>query len=231
MNVFIYWVGPNHFISEKERMYKDMGLNVEIGPSKEDHIYLYEKYKYYRDSYDLKIYSFCSDVWRYWKMQGRKGLYIDAGFTPLPQLKNLLMEWDKADSPIFPRVAYNKVMTGIFWNNGSSLPVFDYILNFISKYNFDSPREFELVPHIFDFYMNQNNIFNKNKSNEISIDGMIFTTPQSGCSPYSLQGSMQSWKEKKSSNPNDWIWNLWYKKEWEYRARRRKFGRKIKKST
>lgn len=75
--IFIFWVGEKSGIEKLIIKLKNMKFDVQIGPSNDEHKFLYKNYSYYRVAYDNKIWSFCSDVWRVYKLSNEKGLYID----------------------------------------------------------------------------------------------------------------------------------------------------------
>ncbi|MGL4951865.1 MAG: hypothetical protein ACRC4L_02660 [Mycoplasma sp.] len=84
LNLFIFWLGDEKIkktiINNLQRLlnkYKE--INLVVGPSDEDHQYLYDNYKFYRQSYDKKTFAFCSDVWRlYMLSKNDNSFYIDA---------------------------------------------------------------------------------------------------------------------------------------------------------
>lgn len=79
-NVFIFWIGDEKKLSSlKLERFKD--LSFVVGPSAQEHNYLMSISKYYRESYNLKKYSFCSDVWRVYVLSKFSGVYIDASVT------------------------------------------------------------------------------------------------------------------------------------------------------
>lgn len=76
-NVFLFWIGDIKLISNTVNTLKEKKFNVVIGPTKEEHDYLYKNYTHYQKSYDNKIWALCSDVWRFYVLSKYKGLYID----------------------------------------------------------------------------------------------------------------------------------------------------------
>lgn len=77
-NVFIYWVGDESKIAPMTDKLRSQGFNVVLGPSREENEYLMENFLYYKYSYEDRIWSFCSDVWRIYVLTKNTGIYIDA---------------------------------------------------------------------------------------------------------------------------------------------------------
>lgn len=85
LKIYTFWLGDEE---EKNKINdKINSLNIYLnphkiilGPSIQEHNFLYKNYEFYKNSYDNKIYSFCSDVWRFWIIEKNGGLYIDSGF-------------------------------------------------------------------------------------------------------------------------------------------------------
>ncbi|MGL4950227.1 MAG: hypothetical protein ACRC4M_00070 [Mycoplasma sp.] len=84
LNLFIFWLGDDdikkNIINNLNPLLKKYGeITLHVGPSKEEHKFLYDNYKFYKESYDKKIYAFCSDVWRLYKLtENDYSFYIDA---------------------------------------------------------------------------------------------------------------------------------------------------------
>lgn len=75
--IFIFWIGDSNRIATLITKLKEQGFDVALGPSKAEHKFLYVNFPYYRKSYDEKIWSFCSDVWRVYKLSKEDGMYMD----------------------------------------------------------------------------------------------------------------------------------------------------------
>lgn len=76
-NVFLFFIGDKERISFLLDELDKKEFNVILGPTNAEHDFLYSNYPYYRKSYDLKIWAFCSDVWRLYKLSTNIGLYMD----------------------------------------------------------------------------------------------------------------------------------------------------------
>lgn len=78
-NIFLFWLGSteNDQLSEQKKKLTDLGFNVIVGPSTDDHQYLIENSAFYRNSFNNKIWSYCSDVWRVFILSKNIGMYMD----------------------------------------------------------------------------------------------------------------------------------------------------------
>ena len=76
--IFLFWLGskePPVSINFLNSKYKS--LEFIFGPTASDHKYLMSEYEYYRIAYEKKIFSFCSDVWRFYILTKNRGFYCD----------------------------------------------------------------------------------------------------------------------------------------------------------
>lgn len=82
--IYVFWYGDSNKKEELTRYYDEINRiihpwKIELGPSEEEHQYLLRNYKYYSLCFYKKIYAFCSDVWRIYKIHKEGGLYLDSG--------------------------------------------------------------------------------------------------------------------------------------------------------
>lgn len=146
-NVFVFFIGEKSKISKLISSLPSSEFNIVLGPSTEDHEYLYANYAYYRKSYDEKIWSFCSDVWRFYMLSKNVGIYID---TSVKVGKNFMDFYDRniinnvtlfkeTSSSIATSVMFSGVKNNIFFKN--MLNLYSEDINF-------SPRLVPIAPKI-----------------------------------------------------------------------------------
>ena len=90
INFYSYWLGNEEqkkkieeYFSKIEKLNKN--IKFHLGPTKEEHEYLLEKFKFYSMNFKRKKFAFCSDIWRLYKMlvlgnneNQEKNIYIDS---------------------------------------------------------------------------------------------------------------------------------------------------------
>lgn len=70
--IYTFWLGENNIPKNYPNEIK-----IILGPTKDDHKFLMDNYKFYKDSFLNKKYAFCSDVWRFFKIYKNGGIYLD----------------------------------------------------------------------------------------------------------------------------------------------------------
>ena len=143
MNIYIYWIGDEKV---KEKIRNNFSLlsktnktiKINIGPTSDEHEFLIKNYKFYSVMYENKKYSFCSDLYRVWKLSENSGLYIDANtlidykrFHEILELvKNARRKQDKAS--IFIKENGHIIWNGFIYSNNQDF--FKKILNFYKTF-------------------------------------------------------------------------------------------------
>lgn len=95
-NILLFWLGDetrkNYYLEKIKPFIKNS--NLIIGPTTDEHDYLMKNYKYYKYSFNKKIYAFCSDVWRNWKLlEVKTGCYIDINTIINENFENFLDDY------------------------------------------------------------------------------------------------------------------------------------------
>lgn len=93
--IFLFSIGKDDKANELKEKLKLMNFEVHLGPTYEDDKYLEENFEYYKKAKKDKIYSFMSDIYRFWKLTSEGGIYLDISLDVNPsketekQLRNM----------------------------------------------------------------------------------------------------------------------------------------------
>ena len=98
--IFAFWIGDEKTKKTFKNKFNN-NFNIEIGPSEKEHEYLMGASPYYKKSFEIKKYSFCSDVWRVWKLGNNGGLYLDISVVIGEQFNSWFKEISKYDISLF----------------------------------------------------------------------------------------------------------------------------------
>lgn len=129
-NLFVFWLGDKKGFDIKR--YESKHFNVIVGPSQSEHDYLYEKYSYYRDGFNNKKFSFCSDIWRLYILEKNRGLYVDASVLIGKKVEDFLNEITKYDVVAF-RGNFKMIESGVLWSGKSNNKFYGEILKMYEK--------------------------------------------------------------------------------------------------
>lgn len=145
-NIFIFWIGDNSKIKNLVDDLKSKDFNVIVGPSSEEHEYLYKKYAYYKRSYDLKIWSFCSDIWRFYILSSNNGLYID---TTVGIGENFINFFNRASEKDYYFVKERKsvIASAIIGSFGDG-NIFKEALEIMENFNQYDPKYYFVAPFV-----------------------------------------------------------------------------------
>lgn len=138
--VFVFWIGEKNEIKELLSKLRSLDFEVHLGPSKEEHDFLYEEYKYYKMSYDQKIWAFCSDVWRLYVLSKQKGMYIDSSVIIGKDLSTFYDFFINNETTLFKESAgliANAVMLSGVENNV-------FFADILSKYKINHPENLDV---------------------------------------------------------------------------------------
>lgn len=130
--VYLFWIGDHDLIKGLVDKLETMDLSVEIGPSVDDHNFLYNNYPYYKKSYDQKIWSFCSDVWRLHKLSKNEGIYIDTSVEIGKDFMKLVNDCGKYDTVLFKETS-SSIASSILFSNKQNNPFFREVLDLYKK--------------------------------------------------------------------------------------------------
>lgn len=134
--VLIFWMGDKNVADFKKKQFSKIDKNnrfeIEVGPSKEEHEILYEEVQYYRDAFDAKIYSFCSDVWRFYKLSKERAVYIDTATVVGDNFEQWFDDNMVSKTTLFKGNPYT-IETGVMFssitNNNFYKAIFDFYKN------------------------------------------------------------------------------------------------------
>lgn len=127
--IFLFWLGDEKIDKSK---YEHVGFDLVIGPTADEHKYLMSKYTYYRTSFECKKFSFCSDVWRLYKLSNERGLYVDASVIIGPNFNAFVKKVESLNVAVF-RGNYKYIETGVMWSGCTNNDFYKKLLeNFCS---------------------------------------------------------------------------------------------------
>lgn len=176
-NIFIFWVGDFNQISENVRKIESLGHKVHIGPTKQEDEYLSRKYKYYRDSKKLKIYSFMSDVWRAYMLSNNEGFYIDAKVEVGKEVEKFYENNLSKYEAWIPRLRRNVCSFAVMYSNGKC-DLFKKILAEFEKYDYINPRLFWIGPHVCDFILTSEGYYANSDQSSYEHNGILIDSPE-----------------------------------------------------
>lgn len=195
VNVYGYWFGDTYPIRVKE-VQADLksikGINLIIGPSKEDHETLMKEFKYYRRAVESKKFAFAADVWRFWiyKKHGA-GVYIDIAAAIFPdKFEKFLKEIETIDNFFIKETKYC-IASDLF--KISDTRVIDGILNFYKK-NWWTKR---IAPNILTRYVRKYVFKSKDWEEQKGINYLAWRINEmnhNGKTGYLKAGLGASWK-------------------------------------
>lgn len=165
--IFVFWIGDQTKLSN---FAKRSDVEWNIGPTSADHSFLMSVSPYYRLSFELGKYSFCSDVWRFWKLSENKGLYIDVSVNLGPNFTDFIDEISQYDVAVF-RGNTHIIETSVLWsgkeNNKFFKGLFDIYCDVSAK-----PWNMYFAPIILSSYI-QNEWFTFSKDFEENINNGV----------------------------------------------------------
>lgn len=207
------------FIGDKQEIinkYKQLiNLDLEIGPSNEEHQFLMEKSSYYRNAYYKKKYAFCSDVWRVYKLSKDKAIYID--FFTIINKHELILFLEKMQDKnlLFLEETANCIWNGIIINNN-----LNNVFSEIFQYYCDHKNCYLTGPQILTKFLILNKIISlnlklkKNTRNTIILNSNLLDNRKNEFNALKIN-SKASWNDK-IIDPM----KLWYDK-WDGKLRRK----------
>lgn len=151
-NIYLFWIGDSKKIENMINTIKSQGFNVVVGPSAEDDKYLSENFSYYKKSKEAKIWSFCSDVWRFYMLSKNEGLYIDANEAVGNEFYKLYEEIEKFDVAVV-RGSSHTIGSSFLYSSGKKKEVFEEALNLYKKFDNEYVRTFPVGPHVITYVL------------------------------------------------------------------------------
>lgn len=212
IKLFVFWLGDDSQFDAKR--FDRSGFEIILGPSKEEHEYLLNKSSYYSKSFAAKKFSFCSDVWRLYKLSIDAGLYVDASVIIGEELINFINDELIGFDVCAFRGNYKWVESSVLWSGKKNNAFFK---NILYKYYFEKDLEVSsfIMPTLLsvEFFKSgfsfgwTKQVVGNNKLmtlNEIRNDKTIWKT------------GIGSWSSQKSSNYLENIkydlWAVWQKR-------------------
>lgn len=174
-NIYIFNIGKVSEQLEKNlAILKDKKYNVVVGPSHEEHKYLMANYPYYNKSIELGLYSFASDVWRFYILSKNEGLYLDTSLSIGKNFDDFYNEVSRYDAWI-PKI-HDQYLNGPVMYSKSH-PLFLEMLEFFKKYDEKTEiRDFPIGPRVITIVALKHNLFIKdmwdahyNKENKVML--------------------------------------------------------------
>lgn len=213
--IFIFWVGEKEKLEHLFR--KEISEKVEfiVGPTESDHQYLMSVSPYYKKSFEIKKFSFCSDVWRVWKLSKEKGIYIDVSVIIGENFLDFVSSLEKYDVALF-RGNTHVIETAVMWsgkeNNNFYKGMFDIWCD-----NRALPWNMHFAPSILSVYLYKNYFefsfdFSENTNNTIAILSLMKirdkkTIMKMGGDSWSSKKKNYDYTEQMMSDP----WESWEK--------------------
>lgn len=177
MKIFLFWIGNPDKITNLVETIKKQKLHVEVGPSVSEHNFLYENVFIYKQSYDRKIWAYCSDVWRVYKLSKEVGLYIDSSVEVGPKFVNFALNTQKYDTYIVK--VSDSTIDGIVLGSGITNNIFyKDIFEFCKKIKIENPRVALFGGHAITYFACMHFGFkqhSKNFTQEFSSNSLIDT--------------------------------------------------------
>lgn len=234
--VFIYNVGQDDIVKPLKEIIEKQGFTVIVGPTNEDQNFLMN-IPYYKESYENKIYSFCSDVYRSYILSIDKGLYIDTSVMIGPEFFKFYDEVEKFKTWL-PRTSDAAINNSVAFGDKSSF--MKEALNFyIEKYVPNSGvRQFPILPRIVTLLAMHKGLIKKNDwtiegNDEVQLGSMLLirnenTIKKLGGGTW-FPGKRNSDKKSKSAQKG-WLKMekrfIKQKSEWHYRMLMNKLYKK-----
>lgn len=148
--VFMFWIGDHQKINEMVKKIEGQGIEVVVGPSKEDDKYLSENFSYYKLSKDKKIWSFCSDVWRFYVLSKYEGLYIDANEIVGDDFSKMYDEISRYDAAFIKGTSHT-LSSSFMYSSGKRKDIFQVALDQYKKFNNKFVRSFPIGPNVITY--------------------------------------------------------------------------------
>ena len=128
-DIYMFWLGDKEKAPDSEALNKKYKtLNFILGPSEDEHRHLLKTIPYYNQSFKRGIYSFCSDVWRFYILSKNKGFYIDTA-TKFGSEFEFYIEGILKYNNYFIKGNQNIIFSGYMGRFGDDKRVFEEALN------------------------------------------------------------------------------------------------------
>lgn len=175
--IYMFWLGdPNSKVQSIKNKLEKMGFQVEIGPTQDEHDYLMSEFSYYRNSFEKKVYAFCSDVWRIYKLSRNSGLYIDVSleigdnFTDFYNYVSRYKCW-------FFKQYYGYVTNSIMWSGVDKNEMFENLLKIFFNLSNELVNCYDIFPTMLTSFLSKKvNLLSWDETmynDEIKIDTLL----------------------------------------------------------
>lgn len=221
-NAFIFWIGDDNKIKDLKESIAKKGYTPIVGPSKDEHNYLYSNYEFYRKSYDLKIWAYCADVWRVYILSKNHGLYIDAS---VKIGDNFWEFYQKISSKDYYLVRERKsILSNAVLGSFGDGNFYSEVLNVYKRFDKYDPRVYMIGPFIISSvakkYFQYSDSWEEFNSSNILID--IFPSIRDKTTIFKFGFRSWSIKNKSSLKSDEFIdtfigtEKLWYERKIPY---------------
>lgn len=231
-NVFIFWLGKTNIIDNLVADLTSKGFNVIVGPTSDEHNYLMT-IEYYKNSYNQKIFAFCSDVWRVWKLSRSSGMYIDVSVSIGENFHEFYNDVTKFDAWLFKESRY-LVGSAIMYSRYNQNDIFDNVFETYKKINNPFVRILPIGP-VFITAEVQKMLNFENWETNISNNIFVATLPTvrnplkiikhgaNSWSSVSSKGYLENYKEVDPWKTIEDRWHSkndkWYSKEFTWQVK------------
>lgn len=158
MNIFIFWIGDIAKIENNVNKLKQLGFNVIVGPSSTEIEELKNKYVFFKNSFEQKIWSFCSDIWRLEMLANNKGMYIDTSVLIGDNFADFYNEALKYPTYLV-RENYALVASCIMSSSMEKNKFFSDILDIFKTFTNPNVRTYHVITFMITKYLLNNTTF------------------------------------------------------------------------
>lgn len=210
IHFYSFWLGDEtkkreieSYHSKLEKLNKN--IKFHFGPSLEEHDFLMKEFKFYKNSYNKKNYSFCSDVWRIYKIlkiyqdsnnQDTKHVYVDSKTLFNEEKLNEFINVLETNKNVLIKEKPWQFWSGFFSISNEDKKFLFNSLNFYYKFPFLS--NIFIAPHLISIYFYKS--FDKEyiKNNFFILDARNIDPCQKG---YLFYNGYASWTRKNKKKP------------------------------
>lgn len=220
-NVFIFWIGNHSKIEGLKSELEEKKFNIIIGPSTEEHKYLYNNYPYYRKSFDEKIWSFCSDIWRIYVLSKYKGVYIDTSVKIGKNFEKFYNDNITYKASFFKQ-GCDSIASSVMFSGEENNQIFQEILNIFEEEIDYTPRAYNIIPYLLTVKLFEKGLKRRSFDEEIINENIkINSLLRIRNNDELMKIGSHSWRKKnegKIVEPNK---DLWMRREMLWRRGKR----------
>lgn len=170
--IFLFLIGDKSKLSKTIATLEKQNFEVILGPTLEDEKELMQ-IPFYKNSHDQKIWSFCSDVWRVWKLSTNVGLYMDVSSIVGEKVGEFYDRIIKNDTWLFKETA-GYIGSAVCASGISNNDFYSQIFSFFKKFDSRFVRLYPIAPTLFTYQARKS--LNINDWEENSSKGFHIST-------------------------------------------------------